>query len=345
MADPSAALFWGGIVLLICGILFWPQKGYYWNLRNVRKMTKRVFIEDALKHLYKCEYRRETPSVESLAGALGISGNQAADVLVGSEAAGLIQSEGGRLSLTADGRNYALHIIRAHRLWEHHLAEETGLSESDWHREADSREHDFSPEETEQLAAQMGNPVFDPHGDPIPTDSGDIAPTQGQSLTALPAGDSTQIVHIEDEPESVYAQLVAEGLYLGMHIQMIEVTPERLRFWADGDEHVLAPILASNISVRPYADVEDSDDLGDEYEALVSLRLGEQGKVIRISRGCRGLERRRLMDLGILPGTLIEVEMKSPMGDPTAYRIRGATIALRKEQANYIHITRQTEAA
>ena len=50
------------------------------------------------------------------------------------------------------------------------------------------------------------------------------------------------------------------------------------------------------------------------------------------------------MDLGIVPGTVIEAEMKSPGGDPTAYRIRGAMIALRKEQANQIHIARQTEA-
>jgi ferrous iron transport protein A len=52
----------------------------------------------------------------------------------------------------------------------------------------------------------------------------------------------------------------------------------------------------------------------------------------------RGLERRRMMDLGILPGTRIAVEMKNPLGDPTAYRIRGAVIALRREQAQTIRI-------
>jgi Fe2+ transport system protein FeoA len=50
------------------------------------------------------------------------------------------------------------------------------------------------------------------------------------------------------------------------------------------------------------------------------------------------LERRRLMDLGILPGTMIAAEMRSPSADPTAYRIRGALIALRHEQAHLIHI-------
>lgn len=61
-----------------------------------------------------------------------------------------------------------------------------------------------------------------------------------------------------------------------------------------------------------------------------------------------GPNRRRLMDLGILPGTRIEIEMKSPLGDPTAYRIRGAVIALRQVQSREIEITVEvpsTEAA
>ncbi len=52
-----------------------------------------------------------------------------------------------------------------------------------------------------------------------------------------------------------------------------------------------------------------------------------------------GAERRRMMDLGILPGAKIEIEMLNPLGDPTAYRIREATIALRQEQARLINVT------
>ena len=51
-----------------------------------------------------------------------------------------------------------------------------------------------------------------------------------------------------------------------------------------------------------------------------------------------GPERRRMMDLGILPGTRIEIAMTSPLGDPTAYYVRGAVIALRREQANQIEV-------
>jgi len=60
---------------------------------------------------------------------------------------------------------------------------------------------------------------------------------------------------------------------------------------------------------------------------------------------CRKHERRRLMDLGILPGTLIEAVLRSPGGDPTAYRVRGALIALREEQSRWIYISRNVQEA
>ena len=75
----------------------------------------------------------------------------------------------------------------------------------------------------------------------------------------------------------------------------------------------------------------DSDGL-----RLDAMQPGQTAIVQRLMAS--GLERRRLMDLGILPGTHIEVEMKSPMGDPTAYLVRGALIALRREQARQIEV-------
>jgi Fe2+ transport system protein FeoA len=58
--------------------------------------------------------------------------------------------------------------------------------------------------------------------------------------------------------------------------------------------------------------------------------------VTGLSRSLRGPQRRRLLDLGFVPGTLIEAEISSAMGDPIAYRVRGALIALRREQADAV---------
>jgi DtxR family Mn-dependent transcriptional regulator len=124
-----------------------------------------------------------------------------------------------------------------------------------------------------------------------------------------------------------------------MIIFVTEITSQRVRFWAEGDEHVLAPLLAVNISVVPLHPAEKMQLAS--FESLSNLKLGDIAKVINISPLCRGAERRRLMDLGILPGTIIKAEMVSPSGDPTAYRIRGALIGLRQEQAALIYITRE----
>ncbi len=73
-------------------------------------------------------------------------------------------------------------------------------------------------------------------------------------------------------------------------------------------------------------------------ERLSSLKPGEMGKIVSILPECKGAERRRFMDLGIVPGTIITAEFNSPGGDPMAFTIRHSLIALRKEQSDYITI-------
>jgi DtxR family Mn-dependent transcriptional regulator len=296
--------------------------------------------EDALKHLYDCEYKKLVGTRQSISGALWISAEKAAKLLARLEASGLVQSLGEGSALTDEGRSYALRIIRVHRLWEQHLAHETGLRETEWHAEAERQEHRMTPRDADQLAAQMGNPGFDPHGDPIPTSSGDLPARKGLLLNQLVAGEFGEVVHVEDEPSAVYAQLVALGLNPGVRVRMTSVSKERVCFEADGVENVLAPIVATNVTVLPLA---PENLLEGPFDTLASLSPGEKGAVLGISRACRGQQRRRLMDLGVIPGTVISAEMKSASGDPTAYSIRGATIALRAKQARMVHVRRVEE--
>jgi DtxR family Mn-dependent transcriptional regulator len=158
----------------------------------------------------------------------------------------------------------------------------------------------------------------------------------GIPLTDLPVQTSARIVHIEDEPDVIYAQIVAEDLHPNMILEIDEKTVNRIRFWTDDQEHVLAPIVAANISVLPL--VEDQADNIIEGVPLDTLLPGESGVVTGISSLSRGVERRRLFDLGIIPGTEINVEMVNPGGNPTAYRIRGTVIALRDSQARMIKV-------
>lgn len=344
MPDPLLALTIGALLVVAALAVFWPGRGLYHRWQAASRVNDRVRAEDALKHIHKCQMHGRRPTLESVAGALAVSTDEAAGLLGRMQALGLVNAASGDYALTPQGRDAALHIIRAHRLWESYLADQTGFDEQEWHQQAERLEHDLQPEQVEALAAQLGRPTHDPHGDPIPDPDGSFVYHGGRPLPALPLDTPARIVHIEDEPETVYAQLVAEGLYPGMDVRLLEVSPTRVRFWANGDEHVLAPLLAANVSVRPVeAPLPAAGVSPESAETLASLRPGQHGQVVAISPRIRGAERRRMMDLGILPGVTIAAELVSPSGDPTAYRIRGAMIALRREQAQLINIQRKAE--
>jgi DtxR family Mn-dependent transcriptional regulator len=341
MIDPAKALLGAGVILAIAFMLIGPRLGLIWLLQKAKRTTQRVLIEDALKHLYHQEYKGSVAILESISGALGINRDLAARLLAKLEMLELIKSQQNGFGLTSEGRSYALRIIRMHRLWERYFADETGLAETQWHAEAEKREHETSIEEAEALSTQMGNPFQDPHGDPIPTANGEVPPRQGMPLTDIPVGELAQIIHMEDEPEVLYAQLVAEGLYPGMQILVTDKSSERIRFIANGEEIKLAPVVAANVTVMPLRKEKKWEG---PFETLGSLKVGESGLVLGISKACRGMQRRRLMDLGVVPGTMITAELTNAGGNPTAYNIRGAMIALRKEQANLIQIRRKEAA-
>ena len=242
------------LIGLAAAVVFLPGRGLYPRWQYLHRMTERILLEDAVKHLYNYDYRNQTPTVESLSGALQIQGGRAAQLLIRLESSGLTKTAEEGPRLTQLGRENALRILRVHRLWERHLAEETGIGDGDWHREAELREHDLSPDEVDRLSEAMGDPVYDPHGDPIPTATGDIAPRQGRPLSVLHEGERATIVHIEDEPEDVYARLSEQGLYLGLPIQVTEVSDEHVRFMAEGhmiDAHLLGFYDQVYIAVGP----------------------------------------------------------------------------------------------
>lgn len=321
-------------ILVAMAMLLWPRFGLVARFRRARELAERSQREDVLKHLLKCEVNGREASLDSIAGALHVSTGDAAELIQDLEERSLVSHDTSKLRLEASGREMALHIVRAHRLWESYLAEQTGVAETEWHQRAERQEHLLTPQQADALSAKLGNPTHDPHGDVIPGRQEDLPADEGQPLGALPVEASAIITHIEDEPPTVYAQLCAEGLRPGMRVTLLEKAPQRLRFWADGNEHILAPILANNITV---AMLDEAQPLGEE-KFLSHLQRGERAKVIGLAPACRGAERRRLLDLGFVAGTPVEIEITSPMGDPVGYRVRGTVIALRREQAGLIRV-------
>lgn len=338
--DPlTALLLFAGMVVLVL-LVVWPGGGAFARWRKAARLSDRVRLEDGLKHLFTSEVAGMPSSVDSLAGALGASRGRAVAIVRRLEETDLVRLVTGNIILTDEGRAYALRIVRTHRLWERYLADRTGTAPVEWHARAEQLEHGLSETQIEDLAASMGYPLYDPHGDPIPTAAGVLPPARGVLLPSLSPGTAARVVHVEDEPEEVYRTLRAAGLHLGTLLRLDHIEPTRVHLTVEGRPLVIEPLAARNLTVEPV--VEAADDEG--LERLDELRPGEEGVVVRLAGGVQGAQRRRLLDLGVVPGTVIRVELSSASGDPMAYRIRGAVIALRRIQADDILIRRQPRA-
>jgi len=341
VVDPGTALTVFAVGTALLALCFWPKRGLLARLRRTTRSTERTRMEDALKHLHTVEYAGRRASIESLAGVLGVSRIVAAHTLQRLTERGLALVHEETPTLTAEGRDYAVRILRTHRLWERYLADRTGVRPEEWHASAEEAEHRVTPTETDALAARLGHPRYDPHGDPIPTEAGEMPPAAGVALNTVARGARVVITHLEDEPPEIFERIAAMGLSPHLRLAVIETDAESVKIDVRGDELTLPRVVAGNVTVRP---LPEGESLDTATATLADLEPGESARVICITANCQGPQRRRLLDLGVVPGTEIVAELESAGGDPMAYRIRGALIALRAEQASWIEVERMAAA-
>lgn len=338
--QPATLLIIGFLILGVVIWLFMPNKGGFALLAEMNKNKQRLLLEDALKFMFDCEYRKESCDINGIAGNLHITTDRASKLITRLTSMDLITVTKNGVVLTDTGRSYALRVIRVHRVWERYLADQTSVSPLNWHDEARKIQRTVSVEDTEKIAARIGNPVFDPHGDPIPTAEGDLPEAKGVGLDQMHEGQMVRIIHLEDEPKSIYEQLLVLGLYVGMKVYVTDVTDHKITFVAEGEECVLTRLFAGYITVE---EIKDEQVSTSKHDLLSSLKIGEVAEVVGISPNCRGAQRRRLMDLGVIPGGTISAVMKSASGDPMGYRILGTTIGIRKQQAELVFINRKKD--
>ena len=120
-----------------------------------------------------------------------------------------------------------------------------------------------------------------------------------------------------------------------MEVYVTDVEKGKLIFAANSDEFTLTPLFAGQITVELKS---ETTPITPNFELLSSLNMGEKAEVAGISQNCRGQQRRRLMDLGIVPGSEISAVMQSASKDPVGYRVMGTTIGIRRKQADLIFI-------
>lgn len=308
------------------------------NLGSKKKYKDRTRIEDILKLIYSFDERGKSLSVEELEIVSKISKKNFDRIIGIMKNSGLvIVDEEDVIKLSETGRNYALRIIRLHRLYEKYLAEHTGYHASEWHKRADLMEHKMDEYDYLHMTYMLGDPKIDPHGDPIPNGRGEIDVVMGNSIYEHKVGELVCITHIEDNPLIVYRQILAEGINVGSFVRIIEKDNSKIKFVANGEEIILIPEIANNINVETVQEKEVDKDLINSYK-LSSLKPTEKALIVGLSKSCRGANRRRLLDLGFVKGSDVSIDMESPLKNPIAYMVRGTSIALRDDQSDYILI-------
>lgn len=290
--------------------------------------------EDILKHLATAHLDGKSCDASSLGEHLGVKPSvmeSAVSDLLGREE--LLRADP-HLVLSPKGLRLGLRQLRRHRLYELYLSERTGHPSHAWHRLAESAEHRLGVDGEAALARDLGYPSEDPHGDPIPFGAeGSCRRLDDPCLTEVARpGQEYLVTHVEDEPPSVYRSLSDRGVAVGVVLRVESVSDQALTVDLAGQRHVLPIAEASLLNVLARTGRPVSDGL----VRLSELPEGVSARIERLSAGCVGPERRRLQDLGFVPGGVVYTELTSPLGDPRAYMVRGATIALRQRQSSMV---------
>ena len=210
-------------------------------------------MEDYLKVIYELQAEGGTPvSTSAIAEATGKTPPTVTSMLESLAERGLVAREKYKgVELTPEGETVALEVLRHHRLLEAYLAEALDYDWSEVHDEADALEHHISEEFERRVAAKLGDPEVDPHGDPIP--GADLEPVEDDTtpLSAHDTGDRVVVARVRDRDEAELAYLAEAGIEPGVALDLLDVTPIGVYVVAHADgEHHLPAAVAETIRVR-----------------------------------------------------------------------------------------------
>jgi len=200
-------------------------------------------VDDYSKAIYTLETRADEPvSTNALAERLELTTGSVSGMLKKLDELGLITHVPYRgVRLTPEGRRVALEVIRHHRLLELYLAEALQMPWDRVHDEAEVLEHVLSEELEQLIAAKLGHPTIDPHGDPIPSAELELDEHPTRSLESLVPGEEGTFVRVSDADPEMLRYLAGRGILPGGHIEVIERQPfgGPLLVSVDGSEHTL----------------------------------------------------------------------------------------------------------
>lgn len=179
--------------------------------------------ENYIKAVYQlCQNASHTVSTSVLAAKLNITNAATSDMAKGLSKHDFIKYEKYKgVSLTPKGKKTAIEIIRKHRLWELFLMKSLGLGWEEVHTEAEHLEHQTTEFLMNKIDDFLGNPKFDPHGEPIPQKDGKIPSMPKQiSLNMSKVGKEYIVTRVNDESKEVMKYFTSIGLNLNSKIRI-----------------------------------------------------------------------------------------------------------------------------
>ncbi len=210
-------------------------------------------VQDYAKAVYALEGRGGSAvSTNDLAERLGVAPASVSGMVRKLTEVGIVEHEPYHgVRLTDQGRRVALEVLRHHRLLELFLAQELGMGWDRVHAEAEVLEHVLSEELEALIAARLGDPMVDPHGDPIPTAELEIDEGQTRSLDSLAPGERGVFVRVSDSDPEMLRYLGAAGISPGDRLMVRDRQPfgGPLFVLVDGREHTIGGRLAAAIRV------------------------------------------------------------------------------------------------
>jgi len=221
-----------------------------------RRASATEAIEDYAKAIHALAAREPGPvGTSALAERLGVSPGTVTAMVKRMAELGLVSYEPYQgVELTAPGERMALEVIRHHRLLESFLAEALGMPWDQVHDEAEVLEHYISEELEERIAAVLGDPDRDPHGDPIPDRDLTITdPVPGLPLLELGAGSEGTFARVSDGHPEMLRFLADAGIRPGAELRVLRREPfgGAVVVAAGGDECPIGPDLAARMLVVP----------------------------------------------------------------------------------------------
>jgi DtxR family Mn-dependent transcriptional regulator len=212
-------------------------------------------IEDYAKAIYALEQRtNDAVNTNALAERLGVSSGSASSMVKRLNTLGLVAHVPYRgVRLTEPGERVALEVLRRHRLLERFLSDVLGVPWDRVHAEAEVLEHALSQDLAERIAAKLGHPSHDPHGDPIPTLEGEIDHVATRSLAELDPGDRGVVTRVSDSNSDMLRYLAERGIAIGMEVELHGREPfdGPLTVSVGRRRHVLGRQVAGAIRVGP----------------------------------------------------------------------------------------------